>query len=629
MNAHRLRPGACSLILASFLAVLLVSTALAEPSLGDDELRSKAPPPLSSVPVPNSPNIGDFIADQSTAVVLGKALFWDMQVGSDGIQACASCHYQAGEDIRAKNQLAPGPDGEFDETATGGYGPNYTLVAADFPFPKEFDDVAGSQGVFSYDFEAIKVGKWIEVLKQQVDPTFQVGGVQVRQVTGRNSPSPVNAVFNYRQFWDGRANAVFNGVNPHGPRDPDAAIWVLAGKQVKKQKVEIYDASLASQAVGPCLNPVEMSGTGRSFPELGRKLLNLRPLGRQQVDQDDSVLGSLRYEKGKGLSTSYGELIKKAFKSKYWAAQGTVDGTFTQMEANFSLFWGLAVAAYEGTLISDQTRYDTWAAGDNDALTSQEKWGLELFLDKGKCINCHGQAEFTNAGNTVRKETAVNRMVMGNGEAKVYDEGFYNVGVRPTSDDLGVGAYDPWGNPLSYARQLIRRLSDPDAFVDVFKVDSSKFEVDPGVDVHEGDVASADGAFKVPGLRNVELRGPYFHNGGKATLDQVVEFYDDGGDFADLNRADLDPDIQMLGFSEDEIAAVVAFLKSLTDERVRWERAPFDHPEILIPDGHPGDHLVVVDSDGDGYADDALRELPAVGKGGRSAALGPLKAFLE
>ena len=38
--------------------------------------------------------------------MLGKALFWDMQVGSDGIQACATCHFQAGADVRSKNQVA-------------------------------------------------------------------------------------------------------------------------------------------------------------------------------------------------------------------------------------------------------------------------------------------------------------------------------------------------------------------------------------------------------------------------------------------------------------------------------------------------------------------------------------------
>src|ERR687884_496498 len=67
------------------------------------------PPPgaLSLVPVPLPSNLSEFVADVNAAKVLGKALFWDQQAGSDGL-ACASCHFQAGADNRAKNQLSPG-----------------------------------------------------------------------------------------------------------------------------------------------------------------------------------------------------------------------------------------------------------------------------------------------------------------------------------------------------------------------------------------------------------------------------------------------------------------------------------------------------------------------------------------
>src|SRR5512143_1640943 len=54
------------------------------------------------------PLIGDIVKDQAALVRLGKALFWDMQVGSDGIQSCATCHYNAGGDIRSNNSLSPG-----------------------------------------------------------------------------------------------------------------------------------------------------------------------------------------------------------------------------------------------------------------------------------------------------------------------------------------------------------------------------------------------------------------------------------------------------------------------------------------------------------------------------------------
>src|SRR4051812_8687398 len=69
-----------------------------------------AQPPLVSlkqVPVPQPTNIATYVKDQQALIVLGKALFWDAQVGSDGKTACASCHFHAGADHRMKNILAP------------------------------------------------------------------------------------------------------------------------------------------------------------------------------------------------------------------------------------------------------------------------------------------------------------------------------------------------------------------------------------------------------------------------------------------------------------------------------------------------------------------------------------------
>ncbi len=57
--------------------------------------------PLSSVPIPPVFGIEGILADKQSAIQLGKALFWDMQAGSDDVQACASCHFNAGADSRA------------------------------------------------------------------------------------------------------------------------------------------------------------------------------------------------------------------------------------------------------------------------------------------------------------------------------------------------------------------------------------------------------------------------------------------------------------------------------------------------------------------------------------------------
>ena len=90
----------------------------------------------------------------------------------------------------------------------------------------------------------------------------------------------INAVFNHRNFWDMRAQNLFNGVNPFGDRDPDAFVYSAANPlSPARVKVLLDNSSLASQAVGPPTNRFEMSADGRTFPDVGRSLM--RELGRR------------------------------------------------------------------------------------------------------------------------------------------------------------------------------------------------------------------------------------------------------------------------------------------------------------------------------------------------------------
>jgi len=615
---------------------------------------------LKTVAVSEPPNLGQFVKNKPAAIVLGKALFWDMQVGSNGSQSCASCHFHAGGDNREKNQLSPGllrvnasGGADPDITFNAGKGPNSVLQPADFPFHKLADpnnrssqvlrdtnDVAGSQGVSLTKFIDIVPGSAVDQVEVVPDPIFNVQGINVRQVTERNTPSTINAVFNFRNFWDGRAQNEFNGVNPFGSRDPDAFVLKAPTKQspLQQVKISLKNSSLASQAVGPPLSSVEESATGRVFPDIGqkfdqikiqklpretgKKLKQLRPLGKQLVHPQDSVLGSLSRWPQPGLKDkSYEKMIEDAFKREWWDSQQIIkvdaNGTrsfkqpqgplatdeFTLMDYNFSLFFGLAVQLYESTLISNDSPFDKFMEGNSNALTVQQKQGKDLFEGKAKCVNCHGGAEFTNASVKNVQDERLERMTMGNGGEAVYDNGFYNIGVRPTLEDLGVGANDPFGNPLSESRLAQQGLFQ------------SLLNATPNETVGANERIAADGAFKTPGLRNVELTGPYFHNGGQLTLRQVVDFYNRGGDFHENNIDNLDPDIQNLGLSEQEKTSLVAFLISLTDERVRYERAPFDHPQLFVTNGHPGDQNAVT-NDGSGQATTTVIELPAVGRNG-------------
>ncbi|NJL17056.1 MAG: hypothetical protein HC938_07555 [Nitrospira sp.] len=74
----------------------------------------------------------------------------------------------------------------------------------------------------------------------------------------------------------------------------------------------------------------------------------------------------------------------------------------------------------------------------------------------------------------------------------------------------------------------------------------------------------------------------------------------------------------------DEVDAVVAWLEALTDERVRIAAAPFDHPQLFVPNGHPG-HQHQVERNGQGFAKDEMVEIPMTGAAGGP----PLPGFLE
>jgi cytochrome c peroxidase len=625
--------------------------------------------PLSSLPIPRPADLGAFIRDERAAVVLGKALFWDMQVGSDGVQACATCHFLAGADPRRKNQVSPGlrrmafrldaagqpvavPDPDL---AFEGQGPNATLRRSDFPFRRLADptnrespvaadsnNVVSSQGVHHAVYG---VSGWPDP-----DPeNFRVGqgraAANVRRVEPRNTPTMINAVFHHRNFWDLRADNAFNGVNPFGDRDPDAFVYAVdSGGALAPIRVRLENSSLASQAVGPPTDRFEMSADGRPFPHVGRsltleigrrhrltarRLRGVVPLGGQLVRPDDSVLGPLSRWPRRGLSVDYETLIRRAFQPRWWASTRLLrvaeDGTttvvtrpdgnpgtdeYTLLEHNFSLFFGLAVQAYEATLVSDDTPFDRFLRDPAGApLSGAAERGRQVFFNlnaapapRGNCLFCHSGPLLSEAS----VDSVATRGLVRTSGGQLSDTGTRNIGVRETTDDIGNGGLDPFGAPLSVAVR----------------------------DAAPGAVLAADGTFKIPGLRNVALTAPYFHNGGEASLRDVIDFYARGGNQGGAANPIRTRDgtvigpLSVLNFNAapdaDAVKAdLVAFLEALTDERVRIAAAPFDHPQLFVPHGHPGGERTVAQQNG--QAVDTLIEIPATGRrGGR-----PLPRFLE
>jgi cytochrome c peroxidase len=369
-------------------------------------------------------------------------------------------------------------------------------------------------------------------------------------------------------------------------------------------RVRLDQSSLASQAVGPPLNGVEMSYDGRSWAQLGKKMLALPPLAHQQVSASDSVLGAMAKSVGLGVQPqhNYISLIRAAFQPTYWQSTQVVDdsyrvvpgiscprrtGEFTQMEANFALFWGLAIQAYESTLVSNDAPLVRFLDGDESALTRLEQDGLQAFEGPGRCDRCHQGAELTAAGITT--------VTQQDGRQRPRDLGFFRTGVSPPSDDVAGGGSDSFRVPFF-----------------------------PTVSTN----ASA-GVFKSPGLRNVEYTGPYFHAGGAASLAQVVDFYVRHGDFPD---ASVDAQMARIRINPRDRTALIAFLGALTDDRVRFERAPFDHPSLCIPVGHaesaPGVHQLDPTSDSWSSALDGWALVPASGREGNAVPLQTFEEFL-
>ncbi len=726
-------------------------------------LKTATNPVFPRDPVTGAPrlrsDLGAYVANPAAAVQLGKALFWDIQAGSDSKTACATCHFRAGSDLRTRNQLNPGANGLFDGAST-----NFQLAAIDYPFVgllagRNVDNATGSAGIRASKFKSI-TSAGVEQTTALSDPLFGTA----RQVTAVNAPSIVNAVHNHRSFFNGRAQAEFNGVNAWGNRDPAARVHAVldAAGNVGSWSLSIPNASLASQALAPPLNTVEMAAAGRTFPDIAAKLLLLRPIGLQSVDPTDSVLGSLVTPGVKGLNTTYTAMIQKAFQPRWWNSAKTVkvgSKSYPLTQANFSMFWGLAIMLYEATLVSDDTPMDRYVAsrpidpatglaafdpstglpfpgdptkldpvvnrlaaegitiplaggGARAATRDDILTGLGLFerptpragaatvgLPPGTgagCVFCHVGAETTSA--SVRNLTVglepgaeafkaagfdlrMERMFMGVRSApqpagptpppvplgtdaitydnasyavtvqsigntsvaprpvtvNTYDVGWYDVGVRPTAENLGIGGTDFAGLPLSWTQYYQATLANPAAVMvpggGLGCVDASGNPVVPpsaplgspfagevmdpstGLPMLSGGLSRAEasdaaGSFKTASLRNVELTGPYFHTGGKSTLRQVVEFYDEGGDFG---NATLSPLIRPLGMTEDQAIGLVAFLVSLTDDRVLYERAPFDHPELPLPAGQTA------------AGADVMTTIPAVGAAGSAS---PAQRFL-
>lgn len=182
-----------------------------------------------------------------------------------------------------------------------------------------------------------------------------------------------------------------------------------------------------------------------------------------------------------------------------------------------------AVASFQRSLISGNSRYDQFISGKG-ALTQSELRGMNLFFgEKAECFHCHGSPNFNDQ--FVHASTRVL-------EKPFHNTGLYNIG--------GTGAF-------------------PEPNRGVFELSGLPKDM---------------GMFRAPSLRNVAKTAPYMHDGSLTTLEQVLDFYAAGGrnitsgpNAGDGRRNPLKSDlVNLINLDAQEKADLVAFLRTLTDD---------------------------------------------------------------
>lgn len=288
-----------------------------------------------------------------------------------------------------------------------------------------------------------------------------------------------------RAFTDGRATSV--GIHGHvGQRNAPTILNALYNK------FQFWDgraATLEDQASLPIINPIEM----------GQPTLN------------DAVTRMAAVEE-----------YRQAFNEVFGRPINGPD--LVQ-----------AIASYERTLVSFNSPFDRFIAGDKNAIDAAAQRGWELFNTQARCNKCHAVSE------TRRDPTLF------------IDFDFHNIGIGILRHNVSALSVDAErliksGNPVAVDRAAIQTdLAVLGRFLITKK---------------EKDTAS----FKTPGLRNLLLTAPYFHDGSQATLWDIVDHYNKGDGIKDPW---LDEDMQPLALQENQIDDLVAFLASLTSDEYK------------------------------------------------------------
>jgi cytochrome c peroxidase len=268
--------------------------------------------------------------------------------------------------------------------------------------------------------------------------------------------------------------------------------------------------SLWSQALGPLENNVEHGFTRTACAYL---------ISKYYLSEYEEIFGTMPDIANTVASPATEDtIVLKAWVTTRPEKKEEINRIYANM--------GKAIAAYVRTIVPGPARFDMYvdALLHNDmanlvrTLTPEELNGLQLFIGKAKCTNCHNGPLFTNSD-------------------------FHNTGVpTPAGMPFDKGRADGIKKVLSDEFNCLGRYSDAGAQ----DCDELRFI--------DSDTKKYVGAFKTPTLRNVAERAPYMYGGQFATLKEVLEFY----------QHSKSHELGHGGLTDEDLTAIEAFLRTLS-----------------------------------------------------------------
>lgn len=192
---------------------------------------------------------------------------------------------------------------------------------------------------------------------------------------------------------------------------------------------------------------------------------------------------------------------------------------------------GKALESYQRQLVSQDSAFDRFVAGEDGAMSDAAQRGFQLFVGKASCGECHSGPFFS-------------------------DQSYRNLGLEPPGGDLG--RFDAVNAIAGDPFNGIGVFSDDPTFGQMF------------IDAIEPQTDDLQGRFRVPTVRDAARSAPFMHDGSIATLEDVIEFYDAGGTGAPADQiaGTKDPAIVPLDLTDDEKADLTAFIEALTGDDI-------------------------------------------------------------